>query len=323
MLLRGGGLMGYAASISDPQGRGVRALAKILLYARPLSLFAWLLIIAGPFACAALWPEHLPAWGLMWTSAFTVYSGAKLLTWGSKTGYSPPARQIGYLFAWPGMDAIAFLRGPDRQVHRPRLGEWLFATAKMFLGVLFLFVATRLVPAEYPLAVSWVGMAGIVFVLHFGSFHLLSCAWRSVGIDAKPLMNWPILSQSVSEYWGRRWNRAFRDLAHRFLFQPLTNRFGVRWGLAAGFLFSGIVHDAVISLPAGGGYGLPTLFFVFQGAAMLLERSSFGKLLGLGVGWRGRAFTALSILGPAPLLFHPWFIQRIVLPFIQALGAVG
>jgi hypothetical protein len=91
--------------------------------------------------------------------------------------------------------------------------------------------------------------------------------------------------------------------------------------LAAGFLFSGIVHDVVISLPAGGGYGLPTLFFAMQGAAMLLERSSFGKSLGLGAGWRGRAFTALAILGPAPLLFHPWFLGRIVVPFMEAIGA--
>jgi hypothetical protein len=52
----------------------------------------------------------------------------------------------------------------------------------------------------------------LVLVLYFGSFHLLSCAWRSAGVDAHPLMNWPLAAESVSEFWGRRWNTAFRDL---------------------------------------------------------------------------------------------------------------
>ena len=314
--------MGYAASISETNRRGPRRQVTAMLGARPLSILAWLLILVGPVVVVAVWRSSLPPWGLMWASAFTVYTGAKLLTWDAVTGIYPLRRHLGYLFAWPGMDAPAFLRGPSRGVVVPRPVEWLFAAGKLLLGAVLLWGFTRFVPTDIPLAVSWVGMAGIVFVLHFGTFHLLSCAWRAIGIEAKPLMNWPILSQSVSEYWGRRWNRAFRDLAHRFLFQPLTARFGARWGLAAGFLFSGVVHDVVISLPAGGGYGLPTLFFVLQAGAMLLERSSFGRLLGLGAGWRGRAFTALTILGPAPLLFHPWFIGRVVLPFLQAIGAI-
>lgn len=312
--------MGFSASITDQSGQEGSFLTKLGLRVGALGLLAWLFIVAGPFVLAAIWPERLPAWSLMWTAAITVYAGAKLLTWSAVRGTASVGRQLAYLLAWPGMDAAAFLGPIHRPGRRPELIEWVFAAAKLLLGVLLLVCATRYVPAEYPLAVSWVGMAGVVFVLHFGSFHLLSCAWRSLGIDANPLMDWPILSQSVSEYWGRRWNRAFRDLAHRFLFQPLTARFGARWGLAAGFLFSGFVHDAVISLPAGGGYGLPTLFFAVQGWAMLFERSPRGKRLGLGAGWRGRAFTALTILGPAPLLFHPWFLGRIVVPFVEAIG---
>ena len=72
----------------------------------------------------------------------------------------------------------------------------------------------------------------------------------------------PLVSVSLGELWGRRWNTAFRDLTHRFLFRPLTARFGARSGLFVGFAFSGIVHDMVISLPAGGGYGGPSIFFI-------------------------------------------------------------
>src|SRR5205085_6806357 len=130
----------------------------------------------------------------------------------------------------------------------------------------------------------WVGMVGLVMALHFGTFHLLSCAWRSAGVEARPLMNNPLASQGVSEFWGRRWNTAFRDLTHTFLFRPLTAWLGPAGALLAGFGFSGLVHDLVISVPARGGYGGPTLFFVVQGVALLAERSAAGRRLGLGRG---------------------------------------
>jgi hypothetical protein len=220
------------------------------------------------------------------------------------------------------MDATAFLDPrPSFETNRPSAGEWLFAAAKLGFGVALVWGLVPLLPTEMPLFRGWVGMAGLVFLLHFGAFHLLSCAWRSVGVDAKPLMNWPIRSTSVGEFWGRRWNTAFRDLTFRFLFRPLAGRLGPRAGLAAGFLASGLVHDLVISVPAGGGYGLPTLYFVIQGTGLLVERSKIGKPLGLGHGWPGRLFAVAVIAGPAYWLFHPPFVTRVVNPFLDVVGA--
>jgi alginate O-acetyltransferase complex protein AlgI len=165
-------------------------------------------------------------------------------------------------------------------------------------------------------------MAGLIFLLHFGSFHLLSCAWRSAGVDARPLMDWPVRSKSLAEFWGRRWNTAFRDLTHRFLFGPLARRLGPRAGLAAGFLFSWVVHDLVISVPAGGGYGWPTLYFVVQGLGLLVERSAAGRTVGLGRGWRGWLFAMVVVAAPAYGLFHPPFVLNVVVPFLDVIGAV-
>ena len=128
---------------------------------------------------------------------------------------------------------------------------------------------------------GWMGMAGVVLTLHFGLFHLLSCAWRRAGVEARPLMNAPVVSESLGEFWGRRWNTAFRDLTHRFLLRPMTRRLGVRGGIAAGFVCSGLVHELVISVPAGGGYGDPTLFFAIQGIGILVERGRLGRSAGL------------------------------------------
>jgi hypothetical protein len=82
-----------------------------------------------------------------------------------------------------------------------------------------------------------------------------------------------------------------------------------------------VVHDLVISLSAGGGYGGPTLYFMIQGVGLLVERSRFGKRCGLGEGWRGRLFTALVVVGPAYGLFHPPFVSEVVLPFLDVIGA--
>jgi alginate O-acetyltransferase complex protein AlgI len=130
-----------------------------------------------------------------------------------------------------------------------------------------------------------------------------------------------LASVGLAEFWGRRWNTAFRDLTHRFLFRPLASRWGPRRALAAGFVFSGVIHDLVISVPAGGGYGWPTLFFTLQAPALLAERTPAGKRLGLGSGWRGWVFTMLVLVVPVYGLFHPPFVRNIVLPFMRVLGA--
>ena len=64
-------------------------------------------------------------------------------------------------------------------------------------------------------------MTGLMFVLHFGTFHLLSLGWRTIGVDARPVMHSPLRSTSLAEFWGRRWNTAFHELATRFTFRPL------------------------------------------------------------------------------------------------------
>jgi hypothetical protein len=257
----------------------------------------------------------------MWALSAVIFALCKWVTWQfTPTPHVPVWRHVAYLVLWPGLDARAFL--DPRLLPReagPGAAEWAFSLAKIAFGVVLVWGISPRVECEY--ARAWVGMAGIVFVLHFGLFHLLSCAWRAVGVDAKPLMNWPLLSESVSEFWGKRWNLAFRDITHRFLFRPLAARGFARGGLLAVFVFSGVVHDAVTSLPAGGGYGLPTLYFVVQTAALFAERSRFGKRIGLGKGVRGRAFTAVVLIAPACGLFHPWFAREVVIPFLDVIGA--
>jgi alginate O-acetyltransferase complex protein AlgI len=279
-------------------------------------------VLAPPAAVALLVPSDQPRWGLMWALAVAIFLGCKWLTWTDARVPAPPWRHAAYWVAWPGMDARAFL-GAAVAPEQPRGAEWVHAAVKTLLGVALVWAASgplgRLL-SEHPLLRGWVGMIGLVLALHFGSFHLLSCAWRAAGVCARPLMAAPILATSVAGFWGRRWNRAFRDLTHRFLYVPLARRLGPGPALALAFLASGVVHDLVISLPARGGYGLPTLFFALQAGSIGLERSPLGRALGLGRGARGRVFAIAAIAGTAGILFHPPFVRAVMLPFLDALG---
>jgi len=233
---------------------------------------------------------------------------------------APAWKHAAYLFAWPGMDADRFLRPPSESVPAPGWQEWVFAAAKFVFGVILI---SRVAPAMSHcghVVQGWTGMIGLVFVLHFGLFHLLSCGYRAVGIDAVPLMDWPVLSTSLAEFWGRRWNRAFRDLTHRFLFIPFRKRLGPTGALASGFFVSGLIHELVITVPMGTGYGFPTAYFALQAVGLLLERGWWGRRFRLGQGWRGWFFALTVIVLPVPLLFPPPFVLRVIIPFLNVIG---
>jgi hypothetical protein len=281
----------------------------------------WIPLLVLP-AAAFAFRAYLAPWCFMWTLAAAIFFGCKWQTWWEHRNISGVTigRSVGFLFGWPGMDAAAFL-DPEKHAQSPEGKEWFWAIAKTVFGALLLWGIARRVPTRSELLAGWVGMLGIIFVLHFGTFHLLSLLWRSAGVDARPIMQAPLSATSLSDFWGRRWNLGFRQLTHRLIFQPVRNRSGVVTATLLSFFASGVIHEFVISVPARGGYGLPTCYFVLQGLGVLFERSLPGKRLGLSSGTRGWFFAVLCAGAPAFLLFHPWFVRGVILPFLTAIGA--
>jgi hypothetical protein len=284
---------------------------------------AWFPIIILPAVVLMFTPASTPRWIFMWLIAVALFASLKWLTWyTTPVPNAPPWRQLAYLLAWPGMDARAFL-GSSNVPRPPTIAEWSCATINTAVGIVLLFGIARHLPIDRPILIAWTGMIAVVMTLHFGTFQLLSCAWRQIGVDAKPLMNWPIRSTSLSEFWGRRWNIPFRDLTYRYLFKPLSLRFGGGPALVIGFLVSGLIHELAITIPAKGGYGGPTVFFLLQAAGLTFERSSMGKQLGLGRSWRGWCFTAAMLLCLAALLFPKPFLHVVIIPMMQDLYAIN
>ncbi len=260
----------------------------------------------------------------MWLIAAALFFIAKGLTLRGalKSGLAPtPLRIFGYLFAWPGLDANAFL---GTCIPRPpRVFESVAAIGNVAAGIAMIWGLPHGFAAYHPQATGWIAMVGIALTLHFGLFAILSAAWRCVGVNAAPIMKFPLAatSTSLSRFWGGRWNRAFSDFAQPFLFAPLAKRFGSKIAVLGVFLFSGLLHELVISVPARGGFGLPTAYFAAQTAGIWIERSAPGRAVGLGHGAHGWMFAVPVTAGPAYWLFHPPFVCHVILPMLKAIGA--
>lgn len=259
----------------------------------------------------------------MWLLAVAIFAGLKWLTWwqARKQVIHARWRSIAYLLVWPGMDANSFLDG-DKCPHRPSARVWFWAIFETALGAICLWIVARLVPHNDGLLRGWVGMLGLILLLHFGSFQLLAFFWQRAGVAATPIMAAPLRSHSLSEFWGKRWNLGFRQLSHDLIFRPLHGVLGVGGAGFLVFVISGLLHDLVISVPARGGYGLPTIYFMVQGAGVAVERSHVGKRFGLGRGVSGWIFMAVITSAPAFCLFHPPFVRSVILPFMKAIGAL-
>jgi hypothetical protein len=267
--------------------------------------------------------EPLPRWAVMWLLAGGVFLAGKLAMRAALGRVQPAPTgwdEVAWLALWPGMDAEAFFRRGAAPVRTVADGSGLTA---VLLGLGLIWGGAR--HLESPLAAGWVAMVGLVLVLHFGLFRLLAGCWQRQGRRVRPIMDRPALSLSLAEFWGQRWNRAFRDLAHRWIFRPVLRRRGRHAATAAVFLASGLVHELVITVPAGAGYGLPLIYFLIQALGMTLERRLFpGSAAVAGPGhllprW---IYTHVFTLGPAFILFPPPFVERVILPFLHFIHAL-
>ena len=260
-----------------------------------------------------------PAWLNMWALAFAEFFALKLFTLHEAGGDLRDRRALAYLTLWPGLNARDFLgeRGPC--LDWKRLKVVVGALANLTLGAVLTWAASHLGDMP-PLLAGWIGMLGLILLLHFGAFRLVAWAWCRAGVDAPPIMRTPIAATSLAEFWSARWNVAFAETARRFIFRPLARRVGAKTAGGAVFLVSGLIHESVLSLPAGGGWGGPTLYFALQAAGIAAEKSAAGHRLGLGAGGRGWLWTLGVTAAPVPLLFHAPFVGRVIVPFLREIN---
>ena len=187
--------------------------------------------------------------------------------------------------------------GPDRRVLLRLLA---FGTASGLL----LWIALS---AEGPL-LRW--SAGLL--LAYTAFEVLHASVvipvQLLGLELPSFHLDPVLSRSVAEFWGERWNRVISGWLRAHCFRPLARRKQARLGIALAFVVRAALHVYIFWPAVGTRLALMVgLFFAIQPLFVLAER-------GLGLrrrpAWVGRAWTLGVLALSSPLIVEP-FLQAI------------
>lgn len=226
-----------------------------------------------------------------------------------------PGMWFGFASAWIGMRPRLFasagsdaLRGAGALMRRGTM----HAVAGSVLVVL---ARTAWTGTHSRLLATVLLLPGLSLLVHFGLCNLLAGAWRWRGVACEALFRAPLRSQSLGEFWARRWNLAFSEMTTIAIYRPLADRLGRGPAVMAGFALSGLLHEMAISVPVRAGFGLPLLYFLVHGGLVLLERAL--TLAGHPLsGWVGRAWVMFWVLAPLPILFHRPFLAGIIWPLI-------
>ncbi len=241
-----------------------------------------------------LLPQQTPLDRLAAMSLFLLFAFKSSLLLGRSRSYvaSLDLRGLALYFSlWPGVDPKPFEQ--RQQLEFPL--RWFVQ------GWVTMIVSTVAIGA---LALSgnlngWWMLAGLLAFVHLGYSDVLSSLMRLLGFPVARLFDQPLASQSLREFWSRRWNRPFADL-NRLLFLP-----SLRGGLWTGFAVSGLLHEAALSHPAQGGWGGPMVYFGLQAIGLQLPQR--------------RLTTWAWLLLPLPLLFPAPFHQQFLEPLAAAI----
>jgi alginate O-acetyltransferase complex protein AlgI len=217
---------------------------------------------------------------------------------------------------WPGFDARRFTIRTKAGTSQGRLVD---GGLRLLAGTLVLMVAASNLD-EWGDAAAWLGVTGILLIVHLGYADLLTWALRDRGYAVRPLFDRPWASRSLAEFWTRRWNVAFVEM-DRVLFLPiLRRRLPPRAAAFGVFLISGVLHELAISYPAGSGFGRPLAYFGIHAIAVYAERNVL-RILDRPI-WLARIWTWLVVLIPLPLLFHEAFRTNLIAPLLETIGEV-
>jgi hypothetical protein len=192
---------------------------------------------------------------------------------------------------------------------RPSLPLGALAAGVIFLGVGMVVFGTsaRLAPPTPPYGIAgwprWLAAGVGCYLLIEGVARILVAAARPFGWEHEAVQRAPVLSRTLAEFWGVRWNRVVGRVLRRNFYQPLARRGAPVLGVLLAFAMSAVLHFYLV-LPAAG--LVPAIwmgtFFLVHGILCLLEvRLSVRRWPPIA----GRAFVVAAFVATIPLFAEP------------------
>jgi alginate O-acetyltransferase complex protein AlgI len=297
-------------------------------------LAAWLLVVSATAGAERLTAVEPAGFRMLAIIGVLLYAMKAVVGVESRADGGPrlaAGQWLAFAAGWFGMRPAPFARLGSPALPGAGPLVW-FGVKRMLVGAAFLVLASLI----WAHAAAWLsadgarllatvpGLVGLSLILHFGVFNILAGLWRLAGVDCRQLFRSPLLSTSLGEFWGRRWNLAFSEMTAVGVYRPLAAVVGRRAATAAAFGCSGLLHELAISVPVLAGYGLPSLYFVLHGTLVLVERrlERAGRPIN-SMPWVGRLWVLAWLALPLPILFHPPFLRGVVWPLLGMDGSAG
>jgi hypothetical protein len=129
-------------------------------------------------------------------------------------------------------------------------------------------------PMTYAVKTQYSALLLLSFFLSFFTLDVLAAVVSLLSLDRLQwftVLDWPLLSASPREFWGRRYNRIVSKLLRESVFEPLRQQAG--WPPAAAalatFLMSGLLHGywVFVGFHRYDGIVRSIAFFLLQGLA--------------------------------------------------------
>lgn len=186
----------------------------------------------------------------------------------------------------------------------PVLNHFLFSLVG-FVGSYF-WVGSLARSIESDLALAYLTTAPLYFLIEFlNDFSVLVI--NKGRLLREKQSRTPFFCGSLSEFWGRSWNPSVS--------QWLREQFHLRssrkvMGLGAAFVFSGLWHEFIFTIPhylffQVNTFGAMMIFFSLQFVGVVFEKR-FLQTTPLFV---RRAFMYLVVIGPVPLFIDPYMLH--------------
>jgi len=225
-------------------------------------------------------------------------------------------RWLLFTLGWAGMDPLPWEKSNALKIKNNtsilKSGILSIAIGISVLYMLAYLLKHLLLPSYL---IGLLSFAGFIMLFHTGLFNVAAWFWSLFGIHLNPLMETPYKAESLSSFWGKHWNIAFIEMTRITIFKPLARKGKPQLALFLSFIVSGIFHEVALSLPVNAYFGLPFLYFTIQALLVLYEKNATKNWTII----QKRIWIWSCLLIPFPLLFHPAFVNGVLLEVLKSL----